>query len=726
MSQVKGYIINTQAVSELEMKSLVNALEARYITVQHPNDPEPYTSNTHWILHKDEDAIASILQPVPEQYLDKLDQVTPIYPTVSFYTLYDQLDEAITQLEFTATSEEMVATAAKIRTFIKKMDNTAKEVTTMSDSTEIIAPVIAPAHQFSEKVLPYLKDMKIASREGEYGTVIGRDKEVTAVVQTLSRFKKGNPMLIGESGVGKTAVVEHLASLMADGDASIPEELQAKDIYEIDIGAMMGNSKFRGELEQKVTDVFTELVERGNCIVFMDEIHQIKVKSSSEASDIGNLMKKHLTNPKLRVIGSTTYKEFKNNIEKDSAIARRFQKVEVLEPSVDGTKAIIKGLRKIYQGAHKVKFSESVIQRIVDKAAKYISTGHFPDKAIDVLDLSCTYCKLEGRTVVKKSDVDVVVARIARVPVDQIGKATESVTKLAQNIKANVYGQDEAIDSLVQKIKVSKAGLGSEDKPVASVLFAGSSGTGKTEVCYQMSQYLGVPMLRLDMSEYLSEYAYTKLIGANAGYVDSAEGGLMTGFIENNPNSVVLIDEAEKMHPKIMQMFLQVMDNGKITDGLGRTIDCRNIILVFTSNVGVRASEEVKQGVGFFAETLVDKKTEALADALKMTFAPEFRARLDDICYFNAISEKVMEAIVTKFIKEVTDKVEFSVEVSEEVMAWLCEEGYDEGLGARPCKHLIYREVVTPLSELILDADLTKKDVVIIGKDEDGLIITVQ
>jgi len=432
------------------------------------------------------------------------------------------------------------------------------------------------------------------------------------------------------------------------------------------------------------------------------------------------------SNPNIRVIGSTTYSEFKNSIEKDPALPRRFNKIEVLEPSVEDTVEILKGLKSSYEAIHKVKYSDKLIKEIVTKTDKFITKGHFPDKAIDILDLSGTHVKLANRKQVKVTDVNTVISAVSRIPVDQIGKSSEDITNLESNLKSCVFGQDHAIESVVKKIKVNKAGLVDDNKPIASIMFCGSSGSGKTELSKSLAELLGAKLLRLDMSEYTSEYSYTKLVGSNAGYTDSEQGGLLTQFVDNNPNSVIIVDECEKSNYKVLEIFLQIMDNGFLTDGLGRVIDFRNTIILFTSNVGVRASEDVKQGIGFMSDTIVERKQETLDEVLKATFAPEFRGRLNDIVYFNPLSKDVMKDIVNKFVKDVTEKVKFDIGVDESVIEYLAEEGYCESMGARPVKGLVYDKIVTPLADIVLKGGINSVKEIEVGMVDGKVSVRVK
>lgn len=584
---------------------------------------------------------------------------------------------------------------------------------------------------FSEEVSQYLTDMKILASKGEYTKVIGRDNELDVVVKSLSRFKKGNPMLVGESGVGKSAIAEGLAQLLAEGSDKLPEHLKTFNMYELEVGKLMAGARYRGDLEQRVTDIFSEINDQGNTIVFIDEIHTIKGKKE-EALDIGNLLKTYLTKTNVRVVGATTYKEFKNFIEKDPALPRRFQKVEVIEPSVEDCYEILDGVKDSYEKYHNVKFDTNVVNYIVDKGNHYITKGFMPDKVLDVMDLVGTSVKMQGRDTVTKEDVNKVISDVARIPLDTL-QSTGSVLKtLKANINNRVFGQEHVVDTVERLIKVSKMCLGDKNKPVASLLFTGSSGTGKTELCKAMADTLGLKLCKFDMSEYSDQTAVNKLVGANSGYVGYEEGGLLTETVMKNPSSVVLLDEIEKAHPSVYTTLLQVMDEGKLTDNQGRVADFKNVIFVMTSNVGAAAVQEVGTSIGFL-DTSSQDKVSVQEDSLKAEFPPEFRNRLDALCTFNDLTNEVLESITTKFVKQVEVLAEdqgYNIEFSfdKKAMKYFVEHGFVDGMGARPMARLVSDKLKVALSDLMIDEQLVKgtQTTIVVTIKNDDVVLKVR
>lgn len=717
----QGFFFKSEGVTQAKFNELVTKLRSLGVNIDAYNKDVDVC--VHWVLYHTRGYNYFYGINISESDLlnsYKYQMVSLDVMEKNVFNILNQIEDSYNRSNFEYYSPYTLDDTYIIRTVtgIDRLLNNKQNLNNKEVSMEIVKQ--KEKFKFSDEVIRFLKDMKVCASEGNYSKVIGRDKEVDLVIKTLARHKKANPMLVGESGVGKTAVVEELAQRLVSKCKSIPDYLKDMDLYEIDIGELVAGAKYQGDLQERVTSIFNEVNKHGNCIVFMDEVHQIKNKTSENSTDIGNLLKKHLTNPNIRVIGSTTYSEFKNSIEKDPALPRRFNKIEILEPSLTDTLEILKGLKSTYEQIHNVKYSDKLIKEIVTKTDKFITKGCFPDKAIDILDLAGTHVKLENRKQVKVDDVDTVISAVSRIPVDQIGKSSEDITNLESNLKSCVFGQDHAIESVVRKIKVNKAGLIDDNKPIASIMFCGSSGSGKTELSKSLAEFLGAKLLRLDMSEYTSDASYTKLVGSNAGYVNSEQGGLLTQFVDNNPNSVIIVDECEKSNYKVLEIFLQIMDNGFLTDGLGRVIDFRNTIILFTSNVGVRASESVKQGIGFMSDTVVERKQETLDEVLKATFAPEFRGRLNDIVYFNPLSKGIMKDIVNKFVKEVTNKVKFDISVRDDVIEYLAEEGYCESMGARPVKGLVYDKIVTPLADIVLGGSVTNKsnvEVVMEGKD---------
>ncbi|UZV41194.1 ATP-dependent Clp protease ATP-binding subunit [Vibrio phage vB_VpaM_R16F] len=572
------------------------------------------------------------------------------------------------------------------------------------ESTTMESVKTKPKFKFSEDVSKYLKDMRECAERADYGKVIGRESEVNLVIKTLSRYKKANPLLVGESGCGKTSIVEDLACKLVSGDKSIPESMKDMDLYEIDLTELSGGSKFRGDLEERISNIFKEVIKHGNCIVFMDEIHQIKNKSSETTPDVGNMLKPYLTNPKVKVIGATTYKEAKI-IEKDQAINRRFQRIEVLEPSTEDTNLIVKGIKHIYEEVHGVKFSNKIIDYICELSGKYIHNQHSPDREIDILDLAGVETKHSNKKQVTVQVVEQVIANKTRISVDKIGKEATNLLDLNSEIKKHVFGQDEAIDELTNLIKIGMSGLKEQNKPIANLLFCGKTGVGKSQTVVSLAECLCLPILRLDMSEYSDRTAVNKLIGSSSGYVGYEEGGLLTEWLSRNPTGICLFDEIEKSDQSVFNLLLQMFDEGHITDNQGRKMMCNNHIIVMTSNVGVRQAEETNQGMGLVWESKEDKESETISTVLKQTFAPEFIARLDGICEFNTITDEVATLIINKFIKELSDRAGVGIKLSDEVVAKLIEDGFDAKMGARPLKSIIKKNITLQLADKIVSGD---------------------
>ena len=583
---------------------------------------------------------------------------------------------------------------------------------------------------FTPDVEKYLTDMVAIAKNGEYTNVIGRDNEIAEVVKSLSRFKKGNPMLVGESGVGKSSILEGLAQMLAEGSEKLPEHLKNFRLYELEVGKLMAGAKYRGDLEKRVTDIFTEVNDLGNVIVFIDEIHGIKGKEESSL-DIGNLLKTYLTKSNVRVVGATTYKEFKRFIEKDPALPRRFQKVEVTEPSVSDCYKILEGVKSSYEDYHGVTFSNEVVRYIVDKGAHFVTKGFMPDKVLDVMDLVGTEVKINNKQEVTYRDVNKVISEVARIPLDSLQDTGNVLKNLKERLNSNVFGQEHVTEVIEKLVKVSKMGLGDKNKPMASLLFTGSSGTGKTELCKNLSSTLGLPLCKFDMSEYSDKTAVNKLVGSNSGYVGYEEGGLLTETVMKNPSSVVLLDEIEKAHTSVYTLLLQVMDEGKLTDNQGRVADFKNVIFVMTSNTGAAAVQEVKTTMGFLDTSSQDKEI-VLDEALKEEFPPEFRNRLDAVCRFNNLTTDTLQSITNKFVKQVEALVKeqgYDVEFSftKSANTYFVENGFEEGMGARPMSRLVKEKLKLPLSDLLLDGKLvrgTKNEIKVgISKGEPELTI---
>ncbi|MFU8783609.1 ATP-dependent Clp protease ATP-binding subunit ClpA [Aliidiomarina sp.] len=553
-------------------------------------------------------------------------------------------------------------------------------------------------------------NLNTRAEAGKIDPLIGRDDELERCIQVLCRRRKNNPLLVGEAGVGKTAIAEGLAWKIVE--KQVPEVIAGAVIYSLDMGGLLAGTKYRGDFEKRFKALLKELGKQENAILFIDEIHTIvgAGAASGGVMDASNLLKPLLSGGELKCIGSTTYQEYKNIFEKDRALVRRFQKIDVVEPSVEDTTRILMGLREKYEQHHGIRYTQPAIRAAAELSAKYINERHLPDKAIDVLDEAGASQRLLPPSKRKKTvgvgDIEAIIAKIARVPAQSVSRNDQSMLKqLDRNLKMVVFGQDLAIDSLVAAIRLSRSGLGGEHQPVGSFLFAGPTGVGKTEVTQQLAKGMGVELLRFDMSEYMERHAVSRLIGAPPGYVGYEQGGLLTEAVIKNPYSVVLLDEIEKAHSDIFNILLQVMDNGTLTDNNGRKADFRNVVLVMTTNAGVRETE--RTSIGFQQQ---DHKFDAMSEINKL-FTPEFRNRLDGIIWFNHLSTEVILQVVDKFICELQaqlDKKGVSLEVEPAAMGWLADKGYDKAMGARPMTRIIQEHLKKPLANEILFGQLSQ------------------
>lgn len=570
-----------------------------------------------------------------------------------------------------------------------------------------------------ERMENFTTNLNQLARVGGIDPLIGRDKELERAIQVLCRRRKNNPLLVGESGVGKTAIAEGLAWRIVQGD--VPEVMADCTIYSLDIGSLLAGTKYRGDFEKRFKALLKQLEQDQNSILFIDEIHTIIGAGAASGGqvDAANLIKPLLSGGKIRVIGSTTYQEFSNIFEKDRALARRFQKIDVTEPSVEETVQIINGLKTKYEAHHDVRYTAKAIRAAVELAVKYINDRHLPDKAIDVIDEAGARSRLmpvsKRKKTVNVADIETVVARIARIPEKSVSASDRDTLKnLGDRLKMLVFGQDKAIEALTEAIKMSRAGLGQDHKPVGSFLFAGPTGVGKTEVTVQLAKSLGIDLLRFDMSEYMERHTVSRLIGAPPGYVGFDQGGLLTDAVIKHPHAVLLLDEIEKAHPDVFNLLLQVMDNGTLTDNNGRKADFRNVILVMTTNAGVRETE--RKSIGLIRQ---DNSTDAMEE-IKKIFTPEFRNRLDNIIWFNHLSTEVIHQVVDKFIVELQvqlDQKGVSLEVSQEARDWLAEKGYDRAMGARPMARVIQDNLKKPLANELLFGTLVDGGQVTVALD---------
>ncbi|RUM49291.1 MAG: ATP-dependent Clp protease ATP-binding subunit ClpA, partial [Marinomonas sp.] len=550
----------------------------------------------------------------------------------------------------------------------------------------------------------YATNLNEEAKAGRIDRLIGRQYEVERVVQTLSRRRKNNPLLVGESGVGKTAIAEGLAKRIVDGE--VPDVIADGVVYSLDLGALLAGTKYRGDFEKRLKHLLGELKKLPNAILFIDEIHTIigAGAASGGVMDASNLLKPALSSGQLRCIGSTTFQEFRGIFEKDHALARRFQKVDVNEPSVDDTYEILKGIIGSFEEHHKVKYEDAALKAASELAQRYVPDRHMPDKAIDVVDEAGAFQRLQPEDTRKETitveDIEEIVSKIARVPVKAANSDDRKVLgNLERNLKMVVFGQDGAIESLSDAIKLSRAGLKAEQKPIGSFLMAGPTGVGKTEVTRQLAKALGLELIRFDMSEYMERHAVSRLIGAPPGYVGFDQGGLLTEAVTKNPHSVVLLDEIEKAHPEVFNLLLQVMDHGTLTDNNGRKADFRNVILIMTSNAG--AEVLAKRSIGF---SLQDNSTDGM-EVINKTFTPEFRNRLDAVIQFKQLDEQVIFNVVDKFLVELQAQLDSKgvmIEVSDTARGWLANKGYDRQMGARPMARVIQEHLKKPLANMIL------------------------
>jgi ATP-dependent Clp protease ATP-binding subunit ClpA len=560
------------------------------------------------------------------------------------------------------------------------------------------------------------------AKSGHIDPLVGRQNELERVIQVLCRRRKNNPLLVGESGVGKTAIAEGLAKRIVD--SQVPEVVAESTVYALDLGSLLAGTKYRGDFEKRFKMLLAELKKQPHAILFIDEIHTIigAGAASGGVMDASNLLKPILTQGEMRCMGSTTYQEYRGIFEKDRALSRRFQKIDVTEPDVHDTYLILKGLKSRYEDHYQLRYTDKALRAAAELSERYITDRFLPDKAIDVIDEAGAAQKLvpEGRR--KKSigahDVEQVVAKIARIPSTQVTTSDkEALRGIDEKLKMVVFGQDQPIDMLASAIKLSRAGLKEGDKPIGSFLFAGPTGVGKTEVCRQLANIMGVELLRFDMSEYMERHTVSRLIGAPPGYVGFDQGGLLTEAVTKHPHSVVLLDEIEKAHPDVFNLLLQVMDHGTLTDNNGRKADFRNIILVMTTNAG--AQEIARASIGF---TEQDHSTDGM-EAIKKLFAPEFRNRLDAVMQFNALDPEIIKTVVDKFLVELQaqlDEKRVQIDVNDEARDWLVREGYDEKMGARPMQRLIQEKIKRRLAEDILFGDLSHGGGTVYVTVEDG------
>ncbi|MBO9411044.1 MULTISPECIES: ATP-dependent Clp protease ATP-binding subunit ClpA [unclassified Ruegeria] len=560
----------------------------------------------------------------------------------------------------------------------------------------------------------YCVDLNTKSRAGDVDPLIGRADEVERCIQVLCRRRKNNPLLVGDPGVGKTAIAEGLAHKIVAGEA--PDVLSETTIYSLDMGALLAGTRYRGDFEERLKAVVTELEEHPDAVLFIDEIHTVigAGATSGGAMDASNLLKPALQGGKLRTMGSTTYKEFRQHFEKDRALSRRFQKIDVNEPSVEDSVKILRGLKPYFEEHHAIKYTADAIKTAVELSARYINDRKLPDKAIDVIDEAGAAQHLVAESKRRKTigvkEIEAVVAKIARIPPKNVTKDDAEVLKdLETSLKRVVFGQDDAIVALSSAIKLARAGLREPEKPIGNYLFAGPTGVGKTEVAKQLADTLGVELLRFDMSEYMEKHAVSRLIGAPPGYVGFDQGGLLTDGVDQHPHCVLLLDEIEKAHPDVFNILLQVMDHGELTDHNGRTVNFRNVVLIMTSNAG--AQEQAKAAIGFGRDRREGEDTAAI----ERTFTPEFRNRLDAVISFAPLPKEVILQVVEKFVLQLEAQLmdrNVTFDLTPKAAEWLADKGYDDKMGARPLGRVIQEHIKKPLAEELLFGKLAKGGVV--------------
>ncbi len=574
----------------------------------------------------------------------------------------------------------------------------------------------------------YCVDLNVKARKGEVDPLIGREAEVERCIQILCRRRKNNPLLVGDPGVGKTAIAEGLAWKIVRGET--PEILSRATIFSLDMGALLAGTRYRGDFEERLKAVVKEMEDHPDAILFIDEIHTVigAGATSGGAMDASNLLKPSLQSGKMRCMGSTTYKEYRQHFEKDRALSRRFQKIDVNEPSVEDTVKILMGLKPYFEEHHDLRYTHDAIKAAVELSARYIHDRKLPDKAIDVIDEAGAaqhlFSESKRRKTIGIKEIEAVIAKIARIPPKNVSKDDAEVLRdLEKSLKRVVFGQDRAIEALSSAIKLARAGLREPEKPIGNYLFAGPTGVGKTEVAKQLASVLGVELLRFDMSEYMEKHAVSRLIGAPPGYVGFDQGGMLTDGVDQHPHCVLLLDEIEKAHPDVYNILLQVMDHGKLTDHNGRAVDFRNVVLIMTTNAG--AADNAKESIGFGRSRRSGEDTAAIERA----FTPEFRNRLDAVIAFAPLGREIILQVVEKFVMQLEAQLidrGVHIDLSPEAALWLGEKGYDDKMGARPLGRVIQEHIKKPLAEELLFGKLVKGGLVHVGVKDDAIVLTYE
>ena len=662
------------------------------------------------------------LKTVSELYIEKMvektDNVANIQPTNSYSKI---IQNTITLCAMRSSPPNSLNLFAGL--FTEKEDNAAVFfLSSVGVTEEKVREYICEARKIS---IPFLKEgeddngnygflSKFAvnlvelAKNGKIDPLIGRGKEVERVIQVLAKRRSNNPLICGENGTGKTAVVEGLALKIANGE--VPDSMKDKVIYALDMAGMLAGAKYRGEFEERLQNTIQEVIKNKNVILFIDEIHNVCGAGSNDGTfDASNILKPYLSRGELRCIGATTYDEYKSKIQKDKAFARRFKKIDCVEPSKEETFEILKGLKKHYQDFHGISFNDEILKYIVKLSERFLTERFFPDKAIDIMDeIGAKYHSgIKNGTTATKDDVESVVSSMANVPKISVeDNEKERLKHLSENIKSNLFGQDEIVDKMVKQIHMSKAGIANIGKPI-SALLCGRTGVGKTEFARRLASALGINFIKLDMSEYSEEYSTSRLIGSAAGYVGYEQGGALTEPLIKNPHSVVLLDEIEKANESVYNILLQVLDDGKLTDNHGREASFRNAIVLMTTNVGFRDAENTKKNLGFVStqKQLEDKIEKNLKDELKNHFSPEFRNRLTNIFYFNNLNDDAMKLIVDKNIRRINDCLKeknVEVDISDEAKNWIVQESLKENSGGRPVERIVDSQISEKVSEEIL------------------------
>ena len=586
----------------------------------------------------------------------------------------------------------------------------------------------AETNEGSDPLSQFAVDLIAKASAGRIDPLIGRDRELDRTIQVLCRRTKNNPLYVGDPGVGKTAIAEGLALRIHNGE--VPDVLSNAVIYSLDMGQLLAGTRYRGDFEERLKAVMKAVAEDENAILFIDEIHTVigAGATSGGAMDASNLLKPALQEGTLRCIGSTTYKEYRGHFEKDRALVRRFQKIDVNEPTIADTIKILNGLKSRYEDHHKVRFTGAALKVAVDLSARYINDRKLPDKAIDVIDEAAAAQNLlpksRRKQTIGQREVEATVATMARIPSKHVSRDDKAVlASLEGDLKRLVFGQDTAISALASAIKLSRAGLREAEKPVGNYLFSGPTGVGKTEVARQLAEALGIKLLRYDMSEYMERHTVSRLIGAPPGYVGFDQGGLLTDAVDQTPHAVLLLDEIEKAHPDLFNILLQIMDHGKLTDNNGKSVDFRNVVLIMTTNAG--AQELSKKAIGFNRET----NEGADIEAIEKLFSPEFRNRLDAIIPFAPLEHDVIRLVVDKFIMQLDAQLaerNVEIELTEAARDWLANRGYDRNYGARPLTRVVQEHIKKPLADQLLFGDLTGGGLALVDVEDDALVVTVK